>query len=129
MIEEILNPNNIYTLTDICSQWFNNFETFIIKNFIKIIIIYIIYYIFSFYKGKNKIINKIKSSSNFLNTHVPFVLSMITIDYYMQNKYNIQYINYIYLIIIIVILGFLLIYFRKDVKKLFKFIKENMENE
>jgi len=123
-IPEELKNNNIIDLTEICSEWYVNFETFVIKSLIKIIIIFLIMYFLEFYTGKNKIINRLKRTSKFVYKYAPVTISMIIIDYYIQNLYNIP--NYYYSIIITIIMIIITIKKRKEIFQIFKYLKENL---
>jgi len=123
-IPEELKNNNIIDLTEICSEWYVNFETFVIKSLIKIIIIFLIMYFLEFYTGKNKIINRLKRTSKFVYKYTPVIISMTILDYYIQNLYNIP--NYYYSIIITIIMIIITIKKRKEIFQIFKYLKENL---
>jgi len=110
-IFNMLSPNKIYDLAYICGDYFNNFELFIIYLFIKIVIIYLINIGFSYYNGKKRIFLLLKKGFETLNNNIPFIFSVIALDYYIQNKYNISHIYYYYAIIVLIIGIIIRLYF------------------
>jgi len=129
-IQEYSYYNNEIYLYDICKNFNLDFNFLIIRYLITVIIIFLLFRIFTYLKDnyKNKIISFIYERFYFLNTNIGMVISFILLWHIVNIKYEISPLFITISKYIVIILLFIRYINKESLEAIKKWIKQQKNN-